>query len=369
MLIMFCNHENITDYCINNFTYSYASLTNDGFYLYPDSGNAAPIIRQDLTTGDIKNISILSTDIVQNCDSNDDSDNITEWNCYQIYRNLGTNPVQDASIEVYRDYQKKLVAAAYADTLDYGINIILDKKIFILPSKIEDIIYYSNLASQAQYLYDSDPDNKMPSFFDKDGNTHSLSYSDLIQVLKEYLNKILGYKNLIDNINRLIEESSSIEEINDLGWCDDRIVSSLEEDTKIEDKDKDPSIISELPQVVKDFSKPCRSYRIYRCTSYRALTATGYNCLQEEIDGDFCMRLDPDPYTNNLQNYNLGSYNYLLSYSNDYYYLLGGGCFYQPGYNAFNPSPCLYDGLVATFSTDPAPYECECDSGDYPPTE
>lgn len=366
---MFCNHENITDYCINNFTYSYASLTNDGFYLYPDSGNAAPVIRQDLTTGDIKNISILSTDIVQSCDSGDDLDNITEWECYQLYRNLSSNTIQNPPIELYKDYQKKLVAIAYSDTLDYGIKITLNEKIFILSSKTEDIIYYAGLASQAQYLYDTDPDNQMPSFFDKDGNTHSLSYADLIEVLKEYLNKILEYKNLIDNINKLIDDATTIEEINDLGWCDDRVVSSLENDTKIEDKDENPPIIPELPPVLKDFSKPCRSYRIFRCTSYKALTATGYDCLTEEITGDFCTIADPDPYINNLQGYNLGSYNYLLSYSNDHYYLWGAGCFYQPGYSVFNPSPCLYDGLTLGFSTDPAPYECECDTSDQLPTE
>jgi hypothetical protein len=291
---------------------------------------------------------------------------LREWGCYQIYRHLGSNLIQYPSIELYRDYQKKLVAQAYSDTLDTGVNISLNEKKFVLSSKIEDIVQYSLLSSQAQYLYDEDPDNQMPLLFDKDGNTHSLSYSDLIQVLKEYLNKILGYKNLIDNINQLIDESSSIEDINDLGWYDDRVVSSLEDDTKIEDKDENPSIISELPTVLKDFSQPCRSYRIWRCTSYKALTATGYNCLTEEITGDFCTILDPDPHTNNLQGYNLGSYNYLLSYSNDYYYLLGGGCFYQPGYSAFNPSPCLYDGLTISYDSV---NECGCDTSDQLPTE
>lgn len=249
---MFCNYENITDYCLNNFSYQYASLKNDGFFLSDDTSDSASVYRTDLTNGTTKLISLLSSDIVLGCDSNDDESNISEWNCYQIYRNLGESNISSAPLETYIEYQKKLVAESYSNVLDSGISISLRENNFILSAKIEDVIYYASLSSQAQYLYDNDPDNQMPSFFDKDGNTHTLSYSDLIFVLKIYLNKVIHYKNLIDNINRLIDNVETIDEINDLGWCDDKIISSLVEDTKIEDKEANPPIISQFPSDIPE---------------------------------------------------------------------------------------------------------------------
>lgn len=221
---MICNYQNINDFCCKKYSYSYINTTSNNGVVVVDNSATAPVLRTDNTTGITKIITQNSTDPISTCDINDDNEEINEYECYLIYRYQCEGYVSDPPLETFKNSQIDIVNNAYETSLADGVVVTINNKDVILGASIIDQISYKSILSYAQVLYDDDTDAVMPSFSDKNGNIYTLSYTDLVLIFKTYFVKVVYYKNLKDSLVSQILLCSSVDDLQQINWCNNKIL-------------------------------------------------------------------------------------------------------------------------------------------------
>jgi hypothetical protein len=234
---MFCNYENVTDYCCNKYSYRYYKLAYNytGFHILSNYND--PVIRIDNDNGSEILLTELSNDIIYNCDSNDTEDSILSWDCYQIYRNICNKNIDDPTLADYINYQNNNILSIYYDTLSNGYLVTI--KDFIISSsnnsgsgsgseasstettsfsirlkaRYQDQIYYGNIMTIANSIYISNSDEELPHIIDFYDKAHKFSYQNIVKILSTYFNGLKRLQIVMnDNINRL-SRSNSIDSV------------------------------------------------------------------------------------------------------------------------------------------------------------
>lgn len=218
---MFCNYENIVDYCCNKYSYKYAKPYNTNF-----------IIRIDNDTGETVLLDSSSSQIINNCDVSDNEEFITAWNCYRIYIDLCDGVVSDSDTESYSLYQNDKISSLYYDQLSNGYLVKIDDfivssivsggsgsgsgsgsesssdeiKVFSirLKAREEDKIYYGNIFALANLIYIKDNDAELPYVVDFFNKAHKFNYQNIVKIFNKYFYGLKKLQNLRDdNVNRL----------------------------------------------------------------------------------------------------------------------------------------------------------------------
>lgn len=230
---MICNYSNINDLCFNQYSYSFYNVIPNGTSVIVDKSESAPVLRTDKVTGQTKIINQFSQNLIPTCDSSDDNENITEWECYLIYRYLSSGIVNDPPLQTFKNAQIDIINNSYNTTITDGILVNINNQNVVLGASINDQIAYKSILSYAQVLYDDDIDAAMPSFSDKYGKIYSLSYDNLISVFITYLEKIIYYKNLRDTLITKCNSATSIDDIQTLNWCNTKPIDGVLKTTTI----------------------------------------------------------------------------------------------------------------------------------------
>lgn len=251
---MFCNYQNTNDYCLNQYSYQFIGAISNNGIVTIDKSETAPVLRTDKTTGATKIITSFSTDLIKPCNINDDNETITEWECYTIYRYIGSGYISDPSIETLKNGQIDIINNAYELSLMDGVQVSINNTNTILGSNIEDQIYYQSILNYAQVLYDDDSNAVMPSFTDSQNKVYSVSYDTLISIFKIYFNKVIYYKNLKESLVSQCLSSENISDLQTLDWCSTKVPSSNLKSTKIITSVQKPVILSCEPHLAACYS-------------------------------------------------------------------------------------------------------------------
>lgn len=229
---MSCQYENIYDLCANKYIYEYFSVTSSSSAFFATSGTVASgnsiptiantgsdatVVRIDKDTGDREIITSFTSMIVDHCDNTVESQSVNAWTCYQIYRAAG-GIIADPSLETFKNAQYQQLTDDYNNTLSNGISIPINNQTITLDASLDSQIYYKNIASTAQALYNTDVDSVMPKFTDKDNNLYSFNYDNINSIFQEYFTKVIYYKNLKDILTKKINDSNSINSVSSISW-------------------------------------------------------------------------------------------------------------------------------------------------------
>ena len=272
---MICNYQNINDFCCKKYSYSYINTTSNNGVVVVDNSATAPVLRTDNTTGITKIITQNSTDPISTCDINDDNEEINEYECYLIYRYQCEGYISDPPLETFKNSQIDIVNNAYETSLTDGVAVTINNKDVILGASIIDQISYKSILSYAQTLYDDDTDAVMPSFSDKNGNIYTLSYTDLVSIFKTYCVKVVYYKNLKDSLVSQILLCSSVDDLQQINWCNNKILVGNIKSTSIS-----PLIVKKSIQDCEDIQQidcdpPCDPSNCEVCVNNSCVSLCG----------------------------------------------------------------------------------------------
>lgn len=240
---MFCNYQNIADYCCNKYSYRYATVIAGKNGPQSLSNSDSPVIRIDNSTLEETRIDSFSSEIIYNCGSSDSEDFIGAWNCYQIYRNVCDGNIDDAKLTDYVDYQANDISNLYYDTLSNGYLVAIDD--FIVSSIIgagsgsgsgsgsenvtdetksfsirlkareEDKVYYGNVFALANSIYISNSDEELPYIIDFYNKAHKFSYQNMVKIFNSYFNGLKRLQTVRDDAINRINSSDTIDKISD----------------------------------------------------------------------------------------------------------------------------------------------------------
>jgi len=252
---MICGYENIYDLCNNQYSYQYSSFIKNGKYVIVDSDINAPVIRTDKVTG--QKFALTSTDLISinTCDNITESDIISAWDCYLIYRQ-NEKPIDNPSLNDYQNAQKQYINDQYNNLLNNGILITINNFVISttttsgsgsgsssventisfsirLPSKPTDQIYYSNLSSFLNLWYATNSNVKIPRIIDFYDRSHELSYINLNRIFVSYFRKLKEYLDIKNDLLDIIDNASNIEDISRAIFYTSRQISGSSSGTKI----------------------------------------------------------------------------------------------------------------------------------------
>jgi len=284
---MICNYQNINDFCCKKYSYSYINTTSNNGIAVIDNSATAPVLRTDNTTGITKIITQNSTDPISTCDINDDNEEINEYECYLIYRYQCEGYISDPPLETFKNSQIDIVNNAYETSLTDGVVVTINNKDVILGASIIDQISYKSILSYAQALYDDDTDAVMPSFSDKNGNIYTLSYTDLVSIFKTYFVKVVYYKNLKDSLVSQILLCSSVDDLQQINWCNNKILVGNIKSTSVSSLIVKKSIqdCEDIQQI--DCDPPCDPSNCEVCVNNSCVSLCGENeCCNNGVCGE-----------------------------------------------------------------------------------
>jgi hypothetical protein len=252
---MICGYENIYDLCNNQYYYQYSSFINNGKYVIVNSDINAPVIRTDKVTG--QKLLLTSTDLIpiDTCDNITESDIISVWDCYLIYRQ-NEKPIDNPSLNEYKNAQKQYINDQYNNLLNNGILITINNFVISttitsgsgsgsssventisfsirLPSKPTDQIYYSNLSSFLNLWYATNSNAKIPRIIDFYDRSYELSYINLNRIFVSYFRKLKEYLDIKNDLLDIIDNASSIEDISRAIFYTSRQISGSSSGTTI----------------------------------------------------------------------------------------------------------------------------------------
>jgi hypothetical protein len=230
---MICNYQNINDYCLNQYSYQFIGTISNNGVVSIDKSETAPVLRTDKTTGENKVISQFSSNIIKPCSSTDDNESTTEWECYIIYRYIGSGYISDPPLDTLKNAQIDIINNSYDSSLDEGVLVNINNTNVILGSIMEDQIYYQSILNYSQALYDDDSDAVMPSFSDSQNKVYSVSYDTLVSIFKTYFNKVVYYKNLKESLVSQCLSCNTLSDIETLNWCNTKVLIGNIQPTKI----------------------------------------------------------------------------------------------------------------------------------------
>lgn len=236
---MFCDHTNVVDYCCHKYSYRYATVIAGDNGLQSLSNSDSAVIRIDNSTLEETRIDSFSSEIIYNCDSNDNEEFIGSWDCYQIYRHICDGIINDADLTTYENYQSNNISSIYYDTITNGYLVTIDD--FIISSTIntgsgsgsetttdetksfsirlkareQDKVYYGNVFAIANSIYISNSDEELPYIIDFYDKAYKFSYQNIVKIFNSYFNGLKRLQNVRDDGVNRINNSDTFDQILD----------------------------------------------------------------------------------------------------------------------------------------------------------
>lgn len=272
--VMICNYQNIYDYCLNKFSYQYATTPAS------TSGDiTTSVIRTDKDTGEIITISPDSDLYILPCDNNDIVEVMSVWECYEIY--VSNNKiVSQPSLVTLNTIQKEDVVENYDSNLQDGVTIKIDSyNTIILDGKIENQIHLGNVICLANILYNEDANSVMPYILDINNIAYYLNYSTLKNILTKYFQKVSDQKNAKDDLLNQLETIKTSDDILNKYYCNEKVSKNIIKENIVIDYSTYQEV-SVLPPDICD--PPCSPSNCEQCINGVCieLGCQCYNCGQ-----------------------------------------------------------------------------------------
>lgn len=193
---MICNYQNITDYCLNKFTYQYANIPT------ASSGDLiTSVIRTDKDTGEVLTISPDTNLFVEPCNSDDLVEVISFWECYTIYATSDNSLVKSVDEAIKIADQNTKVLSNYDTNSQDGVVIdISGFNNFIIDGSMENQIHLGNIFALANILYNENSNNQMPYILDINNVAYYFDYASLKNILTVYFTKVTKQKIIKDDL-------------------------------------------------------------------------------------------------------------------------------------------------------------------------
>ncbi len=219
---MICNYQNITDYCLNKFSYQYTTTPTSA------SGDlVTSVIRTDKDTGQKITISSDTDLFIEPCDNNDLVEVISYWECYAIYVNNG-NVVNSPDLLVTNTLQTDSVLKNYDNSLQDGVSISIDSyNTIILDGTIENQIHLSNVICLANILYNENTNSAMPYILDINNTAYYLNYSTLKLVLTKYFETVSKQKVVKDDLLNQLQTIKTSDDISNKYYCNNKTSQNI----------------------------------------------------------------------------------------------------------------------------------------------
>jgi hypothetical protein len=254
----FCNYTNVIDYCCNNFTYEYASVISSISNVVA-SGNS--VYRIDKNTNDKILLNSYSLDPLISCDVNDEETNITNWGCFEIYKDVCNNTVNAPSVSV-------LIENHINNINNTNIKVTLNDRNIILDASLESQAHLQATLALAHILYREVSSSQMPYITDIYDRAYILSYNDLKSVINSYLKTCISrsdqFVDRLDKINNTLDESF----LNNIEYYNSEKPQAYVENTLLPIDDNIPDVMPELGPGVKDIDGTCiATFCYWLCTA------------------------------------------------------------------------------------------------------
>lgn len=184
----FCGYTDIYDYCRSNeYTYYYGEVIALSGNLVPNKDYSAPIIREFLGDGSKIIITPDTQTSPEPCDQYDSGDILSDWECYQIWKN--DNETQDPPLSVYQDYARASVENTFNEIMSQGYTLTINDNIITIPRDTES---QNNIINA---LMQSIISNTDPMIQDTQGNRIAIPRTILQNEIQSYIksNQQLSY--------------------------------------------------------------------------------------------------------------------------------------------------------------------------------
>jgi hypothetical protein len=261
MFAMICGYQNINDYCLNKFTYQYASIPT------ATSGDlTTSVIRTDKDSGEVVTIGPNTDLYVLPCDNNDLVEVISAWECYQIFVN-NNNLVSKVDTSIVQNNKQTEITNNYDLNLQDSISINLDNfNTIMLDSSTENQIHLGNIFCLANILYNEDVNSVMPYILDINNIAYYFSYNDLKSLLKTYFYKVAKVKNIKDDLLFQVSADTNSEDINSKSLCKNKVAVNIFKENKSIDIStyKNPILVSLPPEIC---DPPCDPANCESCVN------------------------------------------------------------------------------------------------------
>jgi hypothetical protein len=273
---MICGYQNINDYCLNKFTYQYASIPT------ATSGDLiTSVIRTDKDSGEVITISPNTDLYVLPCDNNDLVEVISVWECYQIFVN-NNNLVSKVDTSIVKNNKQEEITNNYDLNLQDSISINLDNfNTIMLDSSTENQIHLGNIFCLANILYNEDANSVMPYILDINNIAYYFSYNDLKSLLKTYFYKVAKVKNIKDDLLFQVSADTNSEDINSKSLCKNKVAVNIFKENKSIDIStyKNPILVSLPPEIC---DPPCDPANCESCVNGQCVGS----CPECEVNND-----------------------------------------------------------------------------------
>lgn len=284
---MICNYENITDYCLNKFTYQYAAVPT------ATSGDmTTSVIRTDKDSGEIVTIDPNTDLYILPCDINDLVEVISAWECYQIFINNSNTKAQNVDIDKIIDASSNSISTNYDLSLSDGGSInIQNMNTILLDGSINNQIHLGNIAALSILLYNLDPQSPMPYILDVNNIAYYLNYNDLQYLLTEYFNQVSKQKNIKDDALVTLDTTTLItnSSLNNSLFCKNQIPDNVKKSNITIDYSNIQNVVLSLPPEICD--PPCDPNSCESCVNGNCenLCAEGQYCCDGACQDEPCL--------------------------------------------------------------------------------
>jgi hypothetical protein len=209
---MICGYENIDTLCLSNkYQYQYLQTVSVNGIAVNRSDIDAPVLRTDSDTGETLVLYSTSSDQILPCDTYDEAEIVSAWECYQKWLSAGNIP-EDAPLLSFKETQKNIIASSYNDALQRGYSTTINDVNINLP---RDEQYQLNLTStmlKATIDYTVNNKDTIPTIIDSEGNTIEIPYTSLLDEYEKYNTEISRLNNLknqlFNEVNNAIDKQS-----------------------------------------------------------------------------------------------------------------------------------------------------------------
>lgn len=288
----FCNYEDINDYCCNNFNYRYSNVSTDLASISLISEN---VYRIDKNTGQETLLTPLSTNPIISCDFNDDEINITDWECFQLYKNICDGNIESPDADTIATKVKDNIETIF-NSNNSNILVVFNDRNIILDASLESQAYLQATLALANILYREDNNADMPVITDIYDRAYILKYSDLTNVLESYFrNTISNYIQKNDRLD-VINNTNTPEDIYNIEFYNKQIPENITELVTTLPEDDN------IPDIIPEFSDPTQSNQSdYPCNTNSdcCYCSGGYNDVYITVpnpgcSSDECIRLSTE---------------------------------------------------------------------------
>lgn len=211
---MICGYNNIQSLCLSDkYSYQFLETAIVSGIVTNRSDDQAPVIRIDNETQDRLILYPYSKDVILPCDITDDSEIVSCWECYKIWKSLPEHIPDDAPVEAFKEKQKQLIETYYASQLEQGFSTTINDQDVVLsrdPAS-QSLVTSSLLRSNIDFTVKGQ--NTAPTIISADGTVIQTQFIDSIDTLELFNSNNIELEKQTNQLLNQISEATNINEI------------------------------------------------------------------------------------------------------------------------------------------------------------